>query len=127
VGVEFVELARRRLDGSIRLPLDQMRRLVGGLVRASPADARLFDLVCDGVRWNPDPALGVALRLIELPGADKVRGIIERLLGVDAARPSVRVWADVLWATMLELSGSERARLRTECGVVTRHLLETLG
>jgi len=127
VGAEFVELARRRLDGSVRLPVDRLRRLVGGLVRAAPADGRVFDLVCDCVGWNPDPALGVALRLLELPGADKVERLVARLLGADVPRPSVRVWTDVLWATMLELPGAVRTKLRTECGDVTRHLLETLG
>jgi hypothetical protein len=72
----FVELARRRLDGSVRLPVERL---------------------------------------------------VARLLGSDVPRPSVRVWTDVLWATMLELPGAVRTRLRTECGDVTRHLLDTLG
>ena len=50
-----------------------------------------------------------------------------RLLGSDASRPSVRVWTDVLWATMLELPGVVRAELRTRCCGITRHLLGTLG
>jgi len=127
VGKDFVELARGRLDGSVRLPQDRLRRLVTGLLRAEPASARVFELIADCVGWNPDPALGVALRLHELDRVAKVEHLLGRLLRVeDAQRPSVQVWTDVLWATMLELPTLVRGGYRAGCAELTRHLLDRL-
>jgi TIR domain len=127
-GDQFVDLIRERLDGTVRLAPDRLRTLIGGMCQALPYNADVFEAIVDCVAWNPDPALGIAMRLHKLAALDKANRLLSRLLALrKTERAAVQIWTDVLWETLLEVPAAVRAVLRPDCALTTRHLLDLLG
>jgi hypothetical protein len=124
VGDSFVQLARERLEGSVRLTPERLRQLAGGLCYARPRDPQVFDSIVACIARNPDPALGIALRLHELPAIDKAKRLLTTLSVLRVSdRPAVQVWAEVLWETLLEIPHPIRGLLHEPCVAATEHLL----
>lgn len=116
--------SRERLEDAIRLTPERLRQLAGGLCYARPQDPQVFDSIATCITRNPDPALGVALRLHELPAVEKAQRLLTTLSQLrEPNRPAVQVWAEVLWETLLEIPPPNRSLLREPCAAATEHLL----
>ncbi|MGW4210939.1 NACHT domain-containing protein [Lentzea sp. NPDC004789] len=123
-GEQFVSAAADRLDGTVPLPVANLRRLAWGLVHARPVDPEVFAAIATCARVTSDPAMEVALRAHDLPAEEKVRHLLGCLLALrEPDREVVAVWSGTLRHALVRLAPQSRAEFQGECARATRHAL----
>ncbi|GLY47534.1 TIR domain-containing protein [Lentzea sp. NBRC 102530] len=127
-GEQFVSAAVDRLDGTVPLPVHNLRRIAWGLVHARPDDPEVFAAVATCARVTSDPAMEMVLRTHELPAQEKVRYLLDRLLELTTPdRDVVAVWSGAVRHGLIRLSPQARDGFRADCARATAHVLGMNG